>query len=547
MSFVARVLDRLAGDLERPVLFGLRGESTRTITARELSQDVAEARARLRQAGLRQGDRCGIVASNSPAWVAAELALLAEGMVSVPLYSRQTGSELAFSLQDASLSLILADETSEHSLRAVWESPVPILRLEHLLEESDPRPLNSAPVAIDSRDPVTIRYTSGTSGAPKGVILNRGNVDHMLARTTERLGVALQGVSEQERIFHYLPFCFAGSWILLWTALSRGALLTISADPTRIAQDLAAARPHTFLNVPLLLERIRVGIEEKMRARGGAVPLLFEAAFAASLRRAEGRSRAADAISLAVARSIIFPAIRSKLGADLRALICGSAPLSRDTQIFFEMLGIPVLQVYGLTETTAICTMDHPRRAKAGRVGEAIEDVEMKLSLDGEILVRGPNVFAGYWNRPEADEAMFVDGWLRTGDRGDVDENGRWRITGRVRNVFVLTSGHNVAPEPLEDAIRAAIPRARAAVVVGHGRPHVAAFLTGSVSREDAERALSTLNESLPHYQRIHSFLLLPEDAIESGCFTANGKLRRDAVAERLANQIETLYAGAAA
>ena len=133
-----------------------------------------------------------------------------------------------------------------------------------------------------------------------------------------------------------------------------------------------------------------MGIEEKMRARGGAVPLLFEAAFAASLRRAEGRSRAADAISLAVARSIIFPAIRSKLGADLRALICGSAPLSRDTQIFFEMLGIPVLQVYGLTETTAICTMDHPRRAKAGRVGEAIEDVEMKLSLDGEIRCEDP-------------------------------------------------------------------------------------------------------------------------------------------------------------
>lgn len=548
MSFVAHVLNRLADDPERAVLTGLRQGSVRQITAGELLQDVMRARRRLREAGLRAGDRCGMVAGNSPAWVAADIAMMSEGIVSVPLYSRQSASELVFALKDASPSLVLAEESSAHALHSTGAGSVQIVDLEEFVRGAAAAAVPiSPPTALAPEDPITIRYTSGTSGAPKGAILTRGNVDHMLSCTTKRLDVALEGIGEQERIFHYLPFCFAGSWILLWTALSRGALLTLSADPSRIAQDLASARPHTFLNVPLLLERMRAGIEDKVHARGGSLARLFEAAFAAGVRRANKEFRVADSITLALARATLFSAIRAKLGSDLRVLICGSAPLARETQIFFTMLGLPVLQVYGLTETTAICTMDHPRRVAPGRVGQAIEGVEMKLSADGEILVRGPNVFPGYWNRPDADAAIFVGDWLRTGDRGEVDDQGRWKIIGRVKSTLVLTSGHNVAPEPLEDAIRAALPRARTAVVVGHGRPHVAAFLTGGVSREDAERALSSLNRSLPHYQRIHSFAVLPEEAMESGCFTANGKLRREAIAERLAEQIETLYSGATA
>jgi long-chain acyl-CoA synthetase len=546
MSFVANVLSRWAKDPERAVLCAAHEGELRSIPAGQILQEVTRVRRRLRDAGLRAGDRCALIAGNSPAWVAADVAMMAEGIVSLPLYSRQTPAELIFALQDASPSLVLADESSANALRAAWPASPPIMSLEESVR-GDTNETSPHPVVLAPEHPVTIRYTSGTSGLPKGAVLTRGNVDHMLSCTSQRLDLALQGIGEQERIFHYLPFCFAGSWIMLWTALSRGALLTLSADPARIAQDLAATRPHTFLNVPLLLERIRTQIEEKVRTRGGAFAGLFESAFTASRNRANGQSRATDTLALALARSILFPRIRAKLGPGLRMLICGSAPLSRDTQIFFAMLGIPVLQVYGLTETTAICTMDHPQHVAPGYVGKAIPEVEMKLSLDGEILVRGPNVFPGYWNRPEADAAIFADGWLRTGDRGEVDDQGRWKITGRMKSLLVLSSGHNVAPEPLEDAIRAAIPHARAAVVVGHGRPHVAAFLTGGVSREDAQHALAVLNESLPHYQRIHSFALLPENAIESECFTANGKLRREAVAERLAEQIETLYSEAVA
>jgi long-chain acyl-CoA synthetase len=437
-------------------------------------------------------------------------------------------------------------------LRREWPQSPPVISLREIFapgemaaskEPAAPTP----PFALQPQDPVTIRYTSGTSGEPKGAILTRANVDAILARTTGRLDLVMKGIAEEERIFHYLPFCFAGSWILLWTALSRGALLTIASDPARLSEDLASTRPHTFLNVPLALERIRSGIEGKLRARGGAAGAIFQRAFAATLKRADHCAGRLDLIWLSLARTILFPTIRRKFGEDLRALICGSAPLSRETQLFFEMLGIPVLQVYGLTETTAICTMDHPDRALAGRVGEAIEGIEMQLSPEGEILVRGENIFAGYWNRPQETAEAFTGGWLRTGDLGDVDASGRWRITGRVKNVFVLTSGHNVAPEPLEEEIKRALPRARQVIVVGHARPHVGALLSGDFSQGEAAQGIAALNQRLPHYQRIHSFALLPEGKIEKGCITANGKLRRDAITERCRTEIDSLYAGAPA
>jgi long-chain acyl-CoA synthetase len=552
MSFVRRVAERLAEAPERVVLRSSSGDGTRdTITAGMLAARTETIRGRLRATGAAKGDRVVVVAANSAAWIATDLACLAEGIVTAPLYARAGGDEIAASIREVDPHLVLA---GDDSVRDAIASRLPSVRIAHLEEiaDFDPRgghahaqPID--PIALAPSDPVTIRTTSGTSGEPKGAVLTRANVDHMLDCTSTRLGELFSGLGEQERLFHYLPFCFAGSWVLLMTALVRGSLLELATDPARIAQDLAAARPHTFLNVPLLLERIRAGIEEKIRARGGIVAVLFERASSAALRRADGRASPADPIVLGIAGAILFRPIRKKLGTDLRALVCGSAPLARETQLFFEMLGVPVLQVYGLTETTAICTMDRLGGASAGRVGRAIEGVTMRLSESGEILVRGPNVFAGYWRRPEATAAAFEEGWLKTGDTGDVDAEGRWRITGRVKNVLVLSSGHNVSPEPLEEALRAAIPRARHVVVVGHGRPHVGALVAGDAPPAEIERALAEANARLPHYQKIRAFSLLSDtSALEQQCFTANGKLRRDAVAVQLASAIDSLYEGAA-
>ena len=203
-----------------------------------------------------------------------------------------------------------------------------------------------------------------------------------------------------------------------------------------------------------------------------------------------------------------------------------------------------MLQVYGLTETTAICTMDDPQRVEPGRVGPAIPGIEMKLGENGEIVVRGPNIFPGYWRRPEQTAAVLRDGWFHTGDQGDVDANGNWRITGRLKNLIILNSGHNIAPEPIEEELSRAVPGAQHVMLVGNGRSFLAAIITGAARRRRTSDAqLERVNASLPHYRKIRRYHVSQElFTIENGLLTANGKLRRDTIAARFAAEIERMY-----
>src|SRR3984893_8856609 len=208
------------------------------------------------------------------------------------------------------------------------------------------------------------------------------------------------------------------------------------------------------------------------------------------------------------------------------------------------MLGIPVLQVYGLTETTAICTMDDPRHVEPGSVGPAISGVEMKLGEIEEVLVRGPNIFPGYWNRPQETAKALRDGWFHTGDQGEVNAAGNWRIIGRIKNLIILGSGHNIAPEPIEDELLKNLPDAQQAVLVGNGRGYLSVIVTGSATREQVQAAVDEVNSHLPHYKQIRALPLHAEPfSIDNGLLTANGKLKRDLIAARLQNEIEQLYA----
>ncbi len=199
-----------------------------------------------------------------------------------------------------------------------------------------------------------------------------------------------------------------------------------------------------------------------------------------------------------MANTIVFPAIRKKMvGANLKALICGSAPLTPETQDYFKMLGIPVLQVYGLTETTGICTMDDPRNPVPGRVGPSVTGIEMKVAENGEIVIRGPNVFPGYWNRPQQTAEVLRDGWFHTGDQGELDSTGTWRIVGRIKNLIVLGSGHKIAPETIEDEIARHLPAAQQVVIVGNGRGYLSAIVTGNVTREQVQTALDAVNRAV--------------------------------------------------
>ena len=212
-------------------------------------------------------------------------------------------------------------------------------------------------------------------------------------------------------------------------------------------------------------------------------------------------------IWLWLANALVFPTIRKKMvGENLKALICGSAPLTPETQDYFSMLGIPVLQVYGLTETTGICTMDDPHHVAPGRVGPAISGIEMRLGENEEIVVRGPNVFPGYWNRPQQTAEVLRDGWFHTGDQGEADASGNWRIVGRIKNLIVLGSGHKIAPETVEEEIAHHLPGAQQVVIVGNGRGYLSAIVTGSVSGEQVQAALDAVNSQLPHYKQVRAF-----------------------------------------
>src|SRR5216684_1093652 len=430
------------------------------------------------------GDRCALLAPNSIRWTAFHLALMAEGVIVVPLYSRQAPGELAAMIKDCQTRLIfVSDAALGEGVAQNWpEAPRRVL-FDQVLRQSAPQyPLADAPNPRQDSDIVTIIYTSGTSGEPKGVCLSVGNLTHMLSCTTERLDQLMGATHEPDRVFHYLPFNFAASTILMLSCLTRESVLTLSTDLNKLADEIRLASPNYFLNVPTLLERVRRGVEEAIAKRPAAIRSLFARARTAWQRQHVGRGRALDAFWLALGRALIFRKIRERFGTHLRALICGSAPLAPETQQFFLLLGIPVLQAYGLTETTGICTLDDPRvPVEPGYVGTAIAGIEMKLAEDDEIVVRGPHIFPGYWNRPEETARVLQEGWFHTGDQGEVNVRGNWRISGRIKNLIILNSGHNIAPEPIEEKIARLLPAAQQVVVVGNGRGYLCALVTGAV------------------------------------------------------------------
>ncbi len=543
MAFVEEIFSQLraAGDLR--VLAESHDGTVGGVSGTELLELVRKARAFLAARGLKKGDRCGLLAPNNVQWVALDLALMAEGLIVVPLYARQAPAELVAMMKDCAPSLLCCgDATLRHGMVHAWpEAPSQVL-FEEIFAGVDG--VATDPTEVAESDAVTIIYTSGTSGEAKGVVLTAANVGFMLERTSARLDQLMEGRAGQDRILHYLPLSFAASWIALLTFLKRRSLVILNMDLARLANDMRRVGPDYFLNVPQLLERMRRAVDEQLWQTGGVAQVIYSRAKGAWAREQEKRPQPGDRVWLWLANKLVFPAIRKKMiGSNLRALICGSAPLNPETQLYFTMLGIRVLQVYGLTETTAICTMDDPHHVEPGRVGPAVPGVEMKLGENDEILVRGPNVFPGYWNRPLETANARREGWFHTGDQGEVNAGGNWRIVGRIKNLIVLGSGHKLSPEPIEEQILRNLPGGQQVVLIGNGRGYLSTIVTGSVTREQVQTALDAVNADLPHYKQVRAFSLRPEGfSIENGCLTANGKVKRDVIAARMNGEIEEMY-----
>ena len=547
-NFLQSIFARLKASPERVVLREVHGDHFVSITCSELLSRVERARQWLRAKRISPGERCGLIAANSMQWIAIDLALMAEGIIVVPLYHRQTSSELAGMLQDCQPRLVLTgDAETASALTTAWpQIPRPTV-LGQIFPTSAAPPLSPSPLREYPNDHLlTIIYTSGTSGEPKGVCLTVGNLNHMTGCTTERLNQLMGGAAkEPDRIFLYAPMNFAASWMLMLSALLRDSVLILSTDLNKLADEIRLSAPHYFLNVPTLLERVKRGVEDNIAKQSALIRSLYARAREGWQRQHVGRGNVFDSVWLALGRRLIFSRVKARFGPNLRALICGSAPLAPETQQFFLMLGIPVLQAYGLTETTALCTLDDPRLpVEPGYVGQAVPGIEMRLAENDEIVVRGPNIFSGYWNRPDETAKVLRDGWFHTGDRGEVNVRGNWRIIGRIKNLLVLNSGHKFAPEPIEDKLAHLLPAAQQIILVGNGRSYVAMLVTGKVEPGAVQSAIDAMNPDLPHYRQIRTFRIL-QDAFtpESGLVTANGKLKRDAIAKRYDAEINSMYA----
>src|SRR5579859_2089698 len=417
MPFVGEIFSQLKSAVDTRVLQEIRDGQITGVTGGELLEFVHKARTFLASKRLKKGDRCGLLATNSIRWIAFDLAAMAEGLIVVPLYFRQAPAELVAMIKDSTPSLVCCgDAALRDAILQNYSGAPPHVLFEEIFAGVEGVSLDG--LQVRDADPVTIIYTSGTSGEAKGVVLTAANVGFMLGCTSARLNQLMRGRTGQDRIFHYLPFSFCASWIALLTFMLRGSLVTLNTDLTKIPNDMPVVAPHYFLNVPQLLERMRRGVDDQIAKQGGIAQAIYSRAKAAWARKAVSPW-------LWLGNSLVFPKIRKKmLGENLQALICGSAPLTPETQDYFRMLGVPVLQVYGLTETTGICTMDDPDHPVPGRVGPSIPGIEMKLGENDEVVVRGPNVFPGYWNRPQETAEVLREGWFHTGDQGELDASG---------------------------------------------------------------------------------------------------------------------------
>jgi long-chain acyl-CoA synthetase len=543
-NFRENLFEQLQRAANRVILREIHGDQFTSVTGKELLEQVGRARSYLRDLGLQAGERCALLGPNSIQWIVVDLALLAEGFVVVPLYARQAPAELAGMMKDCGARyLFVSDAELGESVAQAWpEAPARISFADAITRTPVGEGITNTPNSGTDDDLITIIYTSGTSGEPKGVCLNAANVNHIVGCTTGWIDRLDWKGLEPVRVFQYLPLNFAASWIVMLSCLSKETVLTLSTDLNKLADEIRLSAPNYFFNVPTLLERVRRGVEDALSKRGAPIPLIYRKAVDGWRRQRE--EQGSGGLWLALARWLIFKQIRARFGDNLRGLVCGSAPLAAETQDFFAMLGIPIWQVYGLTETCGICTMDDPRVAsESGRVGQAIPGIELMVRENDEIVVRGPNVFPGYWNRPEETARALQGGIFHTGDQGEVNSRGNWRISGRIKNLIILNSGHNIAPEPIEEKIAQGVPGAQQVVVVGNGRGYLCALITGGVEAKAVQEALDQVSSELPHYRQVRNFLVLKDGFTpESGLLTANGKLRRDAINERFRDEIEQLY-----
>ncbi|MBA2579315.1 MAG: long-chain fatty acid--CoA ligase [Thermoleophilaceae bacterium] len=584
---IASLLSLAAADYpDAPALRHKVGERWLDESYAELEVAVRELSLGLVDLGLEPGDRAAIVAETRPEWTHADLAILSAGLVSVSVYPTNSADECSYVLghSEARVAFVEDDEQLAKVL-AITEQLPPLewivvmapsgpaaqaLSIEDLRARGrgrDQAEWSARIAAVDPDDPCAFIYTSGTTGPPKGCVLTHRNLQAMTDMATEH-GL----IEEGEVVYLFLPLAHAFALIVQFLVLSLGGTIAYwERDRTKIVPNLAEVRPTTFPSVPRVFEKAHATVLARVRAEGGARERIFFWALGvgrrvSALEREGRRPGALLRARHALADHLALRKVRGVFGDRLRKCVSGAAPIPIEVLEFFHACGVKVLDMYGLTETAPGVAANQPHRFRFGSVGTPFPRMEVRFADDGELLVRGPNVFEGYYKDEQATRAALVDGWLHTGDLGSLDGEGFLHITGRKKDIIVTAGGKNVAPSKLESGLRES-RWVSEALVVGDHRPYLVALVTldaeqtpafaeqhgldvaelaaSEPMRAEVQRAIDAVNAGVGRVEQIKRFLILPGDMTqEGGELTPTLKVRRGAVADKYMPELERLYDG---
>jgi long-chain acyl-CoA synthetase len=562
------------------------------VTSRKFGEGVARTARALQAWGIRTGDCIAILSENRPEWPMADMASLLLGAVTVPLYTTLTPEQTAFVLHDSGCRTIFL--SSDQQLRKIL-SILPQTQIEKIVV-MDPLEFKGdlAPFAgkcttmkqitaqgperldaeIEARarsvgpdDLATIVYTSGTTGASKGAMLTHGNIacniDYSLRGFDMRPG--LISIS-------FLPLCHITARHVDFAMLYHGVTLAYCPFLDRLAVSLLAVQPSTFVAVPRVYEKIYAQAEQK--AKGFPKRAIFNWALSVGRKHKPeilaGKTPTSRRWKLA--NKIVFSKIRAGMGGRVETFISGGAPLGRELAEWYATVGIRIHEGYGLTETSPVIAVNTPVNHRIGTVGKILPNLEVRIAEDGEILVRGPSVFKGYWNRPEETKAALVDGWFKTGDIGHIDTDGYLSVTDRKKDLIKTSGGKFIAPQPIENSLKLN-PLVGIAAILGDRRKFPAVIVSPNFvqleewARENSipfssraelvahpkvqelyEKIVEGVNGNLARFEKLKRIMVVAEEFTpDNGALTPTMKLKRKVIEERYRKQIDALYAEAEA
>ena len=530
----------------------------REVSWQEAGERVEALSRALQARGVRRGDAVAVLSRTRLEWILLDWAIMSIGAVVVGLYPSNTPSECAYVLGHAETVLAFVEDDAQREKLAAVSPQLPALKEIVLFDdlsvlEAEGRA--NAPLElheVQEHDLATLIYTSGTTGPPKGCMLSHKNL------VTAALRVRNHIEGETDTVILFLPMAHSFARIAHQSATYRGATLALCADVARLPEALARIHPTILPAVPRVYEKIHANTLSQIERSNGAKRAIGRWALGVGSRTSRLR-RAGRPVPMAlqmqerIADRLVFSKVRERLGGRLRLGISGAAPLGIDVLEFFHSLGMLVIEGYGLTETSSSLSVNDPDEYKFGTVGRAVDGCEVRLDADGEILVRSETIFSGYYKDPEATAAAFTDdGWFRTGDVGEIDEDGWVKITDRKKDLIITAGGKNIAPQNLENALKASRFISQA-LVVGDRRPYVTALITlddaevdasGREPQELVQEIVDDVNRDRVRVEQIKRFTILPRDfSQEEGEVTPTLKLRRKIVHEHFAEQIEQLYA----